>query len=200
MFYDQYQSVDIPNLRFAFPAGRPSSGRSCSSCRESWDGWKLAVFPGTCTIQRALGAPSDRWVGSEVTLCCRSAALSWLPGSFLFVGNIYAGSRALSRMVRHGDWSTFTRCFLTPKPKSQVSPLLAVQEIPFFFTLQNSSHVVSYVILKAAYGEVSTATHSKPTGVSPMTDAVPLINRSCSGWSSSGTCSCCSLWARHEMK
>lgn len=31
----------------------------------------------------------------------RSAALSWLPGSLLFVGNIYAGSRALSRIVRH---------------------------------------------------------------------------------------------------
>lgn len=31
----------------------------------------------------------------------RSAALSWLPGSLLFVGNIYAGSRALSRIVSH---------------------------------------------------------------------------------------------------
>lgn len=30
----------------------------------------------------------------------RSAALSWLPGSILFVGNIYAGSRALSSIVR----------------------------------------------------------------------------------------------------
>lgn len=31
----------------------------------------------------------------------RSAAISWLPGSLLFVGNIYAGSRALSHIVRH---------------------------------------------------------------------------------------------------
>lgn len=62
------------------------------------------------------------WV--EISRIPRSAALSWLPGSFLFVGNIYAGSRALSDM-----------------------------EIPFFFTLQNSSHVVSGVVLKVAYGE-----------------------------------------------
>ena len=32
---------------------------------------------------------------------CRSAALSWLPGSLLFVGNIYAGSRALACLVSH---------------------------------------------------------------------------------------------------
>ncbi|XP_061778286.1 transmembrane protein 241 isoform X2 [Nerophis ophidion] len=56
----------------------------------------------------------------EMSPISRSDALSWFPGSLLFVGNIYAGSRALSRL-----------------------------EIPFFFTLQNSSHVVSYVILKA---------------------------------------------------
>lgn len=35
------------------------------------------------------------------TMSFRSAALSWLPGSLLFVGNIYAGSRALSHIVRH---------------------------------------------------------------------------------------------------
>ncbi|XP_028290495.1 transmembrane protein 241 isoform X2 [Gouania willdenowi] len=55
------------------------------------------------------------WV--EMSPISRSAALSWFPGSLLFVGNIYSGSRALSHMV-----------------------------IPFFFTLQNSSHVVSYII------------------------------------------------------
>ncbi|XP_044032491.1 transmembrane protein 241 isoform X2 [Siniperca chuatsi] len=53
----------------------------------------------------------------EMSRITRSAALSWLPGSLLFVGNIYAGSRALS-------------CI----------------DIPFFFTLQNSSHVVSCII------------------------------------------------------
>ncbi|XP_044196109.1 transmembrane protein 241 isoform X2 [Thunnus albacares] len=62
------------------------------------------------------------WV--EMSRITRSAALSWLPGSLLFVGNIYAGSRALSRI-----------------------------DIPLFFTLQNSSHVVSYVILKVVHRE-----------------------------------------------
>ncbi|CAL1596550.1 unnamed protein product [Knipowitschia caucasica] len=60
------------------------------------------------------------WV--EMSHINRSAALSWLPGSLLFVGNIYAGSRALSRM-----------------------------DIPLFFTLQNYSHVVSYIIGKFVY-------------------------------------------------
>ncbi|XP_071341933.1 UDP-N-acetylglucosamine transporter TMEM241 homolog isoform X2 [Trachinotus anak] len=54
----------------------------------------------------------------------RSAALPWLPVSLLFVGNIYAGSRALS-------------CI----------------DIPYFFTLQNSSHVVSYIILRVFHRE-----------------------------------------------
>lgn len=60
----------------------------------------------------------------EMTRINRSAALSWLPGSVLFVGNIYAGSRALSQI-----------------------------DIPFFFTLQNSSHVVSYIIPKIVHRE-----------------------------------------------
>ncbi|XP_056155677.1 transmembrane protein 241 isoform X2 [Lampris incognitus] len=60
----------------------------------------------------------------EMSRITRSAALSWLPGSILFVGNIYAGSRALSRM-----------------------------DIPIFFTLQNSSHVVGYLILRLVHGE-----------------------------------------------
>lgn len=64
--------------------------------------------------------------------------------------------------ITHGaSWRLIHLYMLFLMPKSQVSPPLAVQEIPFFFTLQNSSHVVSYVILKAAYGEVSAATHSK---------------------------------------
>ncbi|XP_037135675.1 transmembrane protein 241 [Syngnathus acus] len=60
----------------------------------------------------------------EMSRISRSSAFAWFPGSLLFVGNIYAGSRALSRL-----------------------------EIPFFFTLQNSSHVVSYVISKAVHRE-----------------------------------------------
>uniref|UniRef100_A0A8B9FNL4 Transmembrane protein 241 n=1 Tax=Amazona collaria TaxID=241587 RepID=A0A8B9FNL4_9PSIT len=39
------------------------------------------------------------WV--EINLCSRSEILSWLPASVLFVGIIYAGSRALSRLVRN---------------------------------------------------------------------------------------------------
>ncbi|CAG5895756.1 UDP-N-acetylglucosamine transporter TMEM241 homolog [Menidia menidia] len=62
------------------------------------------------------------WV--EMSRITRSAVLSWLPGSCLFVGNIYAGSRALSRI-----------------------------DIPFFFTLQNSSHVVSCIIMKIFHRE-----------------------------------------------
>lgn len=34
---------------------------------------------------------------------------------------------------------------------------LFVQDIPFFFTLQNTSHVVSYIILKAVHREVSAS-------------------------------------------
>ncbi|XP_056868229.1 transmembrane protein 241 isoform X4 [Takifugu flavidus] len=82
-----------------------------------FQGWQTFIGAVLLLLSGKLG-----WV--EISRIPRSAALSWLPGSFLFVGNIYAGSRALSRM-----------------------------EIPFFFTLQNSSHVVSDAILKAAYGE-----------------------------------------------
>ncbi|KAG7523808.1 transmembrane protein 241 [Solea senegalensis] len=62
------------------------------------------------------------WV--EMSHISRTAALPWLPASLIFVGNIYAGSRALSRI-----------------------------EIPFFFTLQNSSHVVSHTILRVVHRE-----------------------------------------------
>ncbi|KAJ8375539.1 hypothetical protein SKAU_G00061190, partial [Synaphobranchus kaupii] len=55
----------------------------------------------------------------EMTGFPRSAALSWLPGSLLFIGNIYAGSRALSCLP-----------------------------IPFFFTLHNGSEFVTILALK----------------------------------------------------
>ncbi|XP_068566198.1 UDP-N-acetylglucosamine transporter TMEM241 homolog [Cebidichthys violaceus] len=78
------------------------------------------LFQGWQTfIGAALLLLSGRFGWVEMSRITRSAALSWLPGSLLFVGNIYAGSRALSRI-----------------------------DIPFFFTLQNSSHVVSYIIVK----------------------------------------------------
>ncbi|XP_034428437.1 transmembrane protein 241 isoform X2 [Hippoglossus hippoglossus] len=43
------------------------------------------------------------WV--EMSRITRSAALPWLPASLLFVGNIYAGSRALSHIKMR--WMTF---------------------------------------------------------------------------------------------
>lgn len=42
-------------------------------------------------------------------ICYRSEVLSWLPASALFVGIIYSGSRALSRLVRYANsiWHAF---------------------------------------------------------------------------------------------
>ncbi|XP_063339685.1 UDP-N-acetylglucosamine transporter TMEM241 homolog isoform X2 [Pelmatolapia mariae] len=77
-----------------------------------FQGWQTFIGAILLLVSGKLG-----WV--EINRITRSAALSWLPGSLLFVGNIYAGSRALSRL-----------------------------DIPFFFTLQNCSHAVSYMIFK----------------------------------------------------
>ncbi|XP_043961484.1 transmembrane protein 241 isoform X2 [Gambusia affinis] len=82
-----------------------------------FQGWQTFVGAVLLFLSGKLG-----WV--EMSRIPRTAALSWLPGSFLFVGNIYAGSRALSRI-----------------------------DIPFFFTLQNSSLVVSYIIARAVHRE-----------------------------------------------
>ncbi|KAM3593817.1 uncharacterized protein V6R79_022423 [Siganus canaliculatus] len=82
-----------------------------------FQGWQTFIGAVLLLLAAKLG-----WV--ELSRISSSAALSWLPGSFLFVGNIYAGSRALSRI-----------------------------DIPYFFTLQNSSHAVSYVILKVVHRE-----------------------------------------------
>uniref|UniRef100_A0A3Q2E2V5 Transmembrane protein 241 n=1 Tax=Cyprinodon variegatus TaxID=28743 RepID=A0A3Q2E2V5_CYPVA len=82
-----------------------------------FQGWQTFIGAVLLLLSGKLG-----WV--ELNPIPRAAALSWLPGSLLFVGNIYAGSRALSRI-----------------------------DIPFFFTLQNSSHVVSYIIACAFHRE-----------------------------------------------
>ncbi|XP_047206419.1 transmembrane protein 241 isoform X1 [Girardinichthys multiradiatus] len=82
-----------------------------------FQGWQTFIGAALLLLSGKLG-----WV--EMNLFPGSAALSWLPGSVLFVGNIYAGSRALSRI-----------------------------DIPFFFTLQNSSHVVSCMIVCAFHRE-----------------------------------------------
>lgn len=80
-----------------------------------FQGWQTLIGAVLLLLSVKLG-----WL--EMSHINRSAVLSWLPGSFLFVGNIYAGSRALSRM-----------------------------DIPLFFTLQNSSHVVSYIIIRTVH-------------------------------------------------
>ncbi|KAM9332256.1 UDP-N-acetylglucosamine transporter TMEM241 homolog [Pholidichthys leucotaenia] len=82
-----------------------------------FQGWQTFIGAVLLLLSGKLG-----WV--EMSRITRSATLSWLPGSFLFVGNIYAGSRALS-------------CI----------------DIPFFFTLQNSSHVVSFIISMVLHRE-----------------------------------------------
>lgn len=82
-----------------------------------FQGWQTFIGAVLLLLLGKLG-----WV--EMSHITRSSALSWLPGSFLFVGNIYAGSRALSRI-----------------------------DIPLFFTLQNSSYVVSYIIFKVVHRE-----------------------------------------------
>ncbi|XP_026217703.1 transmembrane protein 241 isoform X2 [Anabas testudineus] len=84
-----------------------------------FQGWQTFIGAVLLLLLGKLG-----WV--ELSRVTRSAALSWLPASLLFVGNIYAGSRALSRI-----------------------------DIPHFFTLQNSSHVVSYIILKVVQREMT---------------------------------------------
>lgn len=80
-----------------------------------FQGWQTLIGAVLLLLSVKLG-----WL--EMSHINRSAVLSWLPGSLLFVGNIYAGSRALSRM-----------------------------DIPLFFTLQNSSHVVSYIISRTVH-------------------------------------------------
>ncbi|XP_018607015.1 transmembrane protein 241 isoform X2 [Scleropages formosus] len=62
----------------------------------------------------------------EMNTFPRSAFLSWFPGSLMFVGNIYAGSRALSRLP-----------------------------IPVFFSLHNTSEAVTYLVLRLTHRETS---------------------------------------------
>uniref|UniRef100_A0A3Q3WDL7 Transmembrane protein 241 n=1 Tax=Mola mola TaxID=94237 RepID=A0A3Q3WDL7_MOLML len=57
-----------------------------------FQGWQTFIGAVLLLLSGKLG-----WV--EMSRIPRSAAISWFPGSLLFVGNIYAGSRALSRIV-----------------------------------------------------------------------------------------------------
>uniref|UniRef100_A0A8C4KYQ6 Uncharacterized protein n=1 Tax=Equus asinus asinus TaxID=83772 RepID=A0A8C4KYQ6_EQUAS len=74
-------------------------------------GWRWRLW---CSIKFTLALVLFRWqtlIGglllhvswklgwAEINSSSRSAVLTWLPASLLFVGIIYAGSRALSRLV-----------------------------------------------------------------------------------------------------
>ncbi|XP_015208979.1 UDP-N-acetylglucosamine transporter TMEM241 homolog isoform X3 [Lepisosteus oculatus] len=87
-----------------------------------FQGWQTFVGGLLLLLSRKLG-----WV--EISSFSWSAAFAWLPGSVLFVGNIYAGSRALSRLP-----------------------------IPVFFTLHNASEVVICIVRKLTQRERSSWT------------------------------------------
>ncbi|XP_026114296.1 transmembrane protein 241 isoform X1 [Carassius auratus] len=82
-----------------------------------FQGWQTSAGTLLLLVTWKLG-----WV--EINGFSRSAAFSQLPGSFLFIGNIYAGSKALS---------------LLP--------------IPFFFVFQNVSEVLAFLIRTATHRE-----------------------------------------------
>ncbi|XP_066575560.1 UDP-N-acetylglucosamine transporter TMEM241 homolog isoform X2 [Amia ocellicauda] len=82
-----------------------------------FQGWQTLIGGFLLLLSGRLG-----WV--EISSVSRSAALSWLPGSMLFVGTIYAGSRGLSRLP-----------------------------IPVFFTLHNASETVAFIIQKLTHRE-----------------------------------------------
>ncbi|XP_056439693.1 transmembrane protein 241 isoform X1 [Gadus chalcogrammus] len=86
-----------------------------------FQGWQTLVGAVLLLLSGRLG-----WV--ELSRISRSAVVSWLPGSLMFLGSIYAGSRALSRMA-----------------------------VPYFFTVQNASHVVSYLLLRVVHREQKTS-------------------------------------------
>ncbi|KAF1475707.1 hypothetical protein FQV08_0004447, partial [Pygoscelis antarcticus] len=76
------------------------------------------------------------WV--EINLCSRSEILSWLPASVLFVGIIYAGSRALSRLpipvflTVHNAAEVITCGFQKFVQKEDISRLRASGLVCFF--------------------------------------------------------------------
>ncbi|NXI31166.1 TM241 protein, partial [Sterrhoptilus dennistouni] len=81
------------------------------------------------------------WV--ELNLCSRSEILSWLPASVLFVGIIYAGSRALSRLpipvflTVHNAAEVITCSFQKFVQKEVIDPLLLKAGL-FFLSLLHS--------------------------------------------------------------
>ncbi|XP_072536406.1 UDP-N-acetylglucosamine transporter TMEM241 homolog isoform X2 [Salminus brasiliensis] len=83
-------------------------------------GWQTCTGALLLLVTGKLG-----WV--EVNGFPRSASMFWLPGSVLFLGNIYAGSKALS-----------------------------ILPIPFFFVLQNVSEVVFILLIRVTQRERSS--------------------------------------------
>uniref|UniRef100_A0A8D0HC57 Transmembrane protein 241 n=1 Tax=Sphenodon punctatus TaxID=8508 RepID=A0A8D0HC57_SPHPU len=68
-----------------------------------FQGWQTLIGGFLLHISWKLG-----WV--EISSSPRSEVLSWLPASALFVGIIYAGSRALSRLASS---SIFNQCYFS---------------------------------------------------------------------------------------
>ncbi|KAM4027028.1 UDP-N-acetylglucosamine transporter TMEM241 isoform 3-T3 [Anomaloglossus baeobatrachus] len=87
-----------------------------------FQGWQTLVGGVFLHIWWKLG-----WV--EINCSSRADIVSWLPASAFFVGIIYAGSRALSRLP-----------------------------IPIFLTLHNGSEVVAYVVQRIFFREQSSCT------------------------------------------
>ncbi|NWU96580.1 TM241 protein, partial [Upupa epops] len=87
-----------------------------------FQGWQTLVGGLLLHLSWKLG-----WV--EINLCSRSEILSWLPASVLFVGIIYTGSRALSRLsvpvflTVHSAADVITLGFQKFVQKEQTSPL-----------------------------------------------------------------------------
>ncbi|KAJ8276947.1 hypothetical protein GJAV_G00069690 [Gymnothorax javanicus] len=82
-----------------------------------FQGWQIFIGGLLLLVSGKLGLV-------EITSFPRSASLAWFPGSLLFTGTIYAGSRALSSLP-----------------------------IPFFFTLHNASEFVTILALKLTQRE-----------------------------------------------
>ncbi|XP_074059655.1 UDP-N-acetylglucosamine transporter TMEM241 isoform X2 [Macrotis lagotis] len=85
-----------------------------------FQGWQTLIGGLLLHISWKLG-----WV--EINSNSRAKVLAWLPSSMLFVGIIYAGSRALSRL-----------------------------SIPVFFTLHNASEVIVYLYQKCISKELTS--------------------------------------------
>uniref|UniRef100_A0A8C0GBF4 Transmembrane protein 241 n=1 Tax=Chelonoidis abingdonii TaxID=106734 RepID=A0A8C0GBF4_CHEAB len=93
-----------------------------------FQGWQTLVGGFLLHVSWKLG-----WV--EISCSSRSEVLTWLPASALFVGIIYAGSRALSRLVRNTPVEMNNQilclCFLS---HSVLFLLIAAGCLPFFDT------------------------------------------------------------------